>query len=129
MLNITINVTKNFISVTVRGDLDYIAAQRDFEYIIAFCRMNKFSRILADFSGVTGVVLATHKILLAFAVKNAFELHFNAEFNPLKIAIIGRDRYLKRNLYYAPVVDILQSAGIEAMLTHEYDRAVDWITC
>jgi len=118
----------NYLLAELADEFDHERLQKFFVEILRDCKLSGRTRILIDWSKVTGDMLATHRAIAGLAGVEAYRKYFGTRQGKLKIAIVGREWFLKgQPPPYTPTTNALRDAGIDVLLTHIHSKAIDWL--
>jgi hypothetical protein len=127
-MEIFFEIKSNYYLVKLSCEFDHELAQSYFDDILWNCKLNNITRILIDFREITGYILTGKRAMAGFAGVKAYKTYFESNVDEFKIAIIGREWFLKGPESSAtPATDALRAAGIDVMLTHNHSKALDWV--
>jgi hypothetical protein len=121
-MEISTQIRKSYFMVELGGKFDHELTQSFFDDILWNCKLNNLTRLLIDCRKIKGGVFAPHRAMMGGAGVKSFRAYFDTNQDKFKMAIVEGELFLDSS-----ATDSSRFAGIDVMLTHVYDIALEWI--
>jgi hypothetical protein len=121
-MEISTQIRKSYFMVKLGGKFDHELTQSFFDDILWNCKLNNLTRLLIDCRKIKGGVFAPHRAMMGGAGVKSFRAYFDTNQDKFKMAIVEGELFLDSS-----ATDSSRFAGIDVMLTHVYDIALEWI--
>jgi hypothetical protein len=121
-MEISTQIRQSYFLVELGGKFDHELTQSFFDDILWNCKLNNLTRLLIDCRKIKGGVFAPHRAMMGGAGVKSFRAYFDTNLDKFKMAIVEGELFLDSS-----ATDSSRFAGIDVMLTHVYDIALEWI--
>jgi hypothetical protein len=121
-MEISTQIRQSYFLVELGGKFDHELTQSFFDDILWNCKLNNLTRLLIDCRKIKGGVFAPHRAMMGGVGVKSFRAYFDTNQDKFKMAIVEGELFLDSS-----ATDSSRFAGIDVMLTHVYDIALEWI--